>query len=198
MVKQTLSKELSEVKNYKELKSQLKADHEKLAATQERLTKLEKTARELYNKQSQNELEKKKAIERFALDEISSEVLDKIKKRCREESEECHDTMEIIEATKGIIKKQEDALSRLDNKIRNSFPEIWSKIADEFQKQLEASVGETVKLLWVAMLNEAPHQRCISPNGIPERFRIFATPEREEIVTLQEKLWEKFVGNDLD
>lgn len=193
MSKQTTFKEIPEIKAYKELKIQIEAEQRKLTETETKLTNMKSSIKELEGKISESELNKQKNMERFALGEISQSELNKAKKQHLEAVQEYNDTKELVEIMESVIEKQKKILLNLQREMLTTSSAVWDKIADEFQKKLEASVGETAKFLWVAMMSANHHNRPIRPHELPERVRIFATPERDEVTKLQEKLWNEFV-----
>lgn len=193
MARQTTDKEIQEVKTYKELKYRLESEQKKLADMENKLVNMKNDIKELEGKISESELTKQKNMERFALDEISQSELNKAKKLHLEAVQEYNDTKELIDIIESSIEKQAKVVLELQRNMIDASSEVWNRIADEFQKKLEASVGETVKSLWVAMLSANHHCRLIRPFELPERLRIFGTPERDEVTKLQEKLWNAFV-----
>ncbi len=196
MTQKTTFKEIPEIKAYKELKIQIEAAQRKLTETETKLTNMKSSINELEGKISESELNKQKNMERFALGEISQSEMNKAKKLHLEAVQEYNDTKELVEITESVIEKQKKILLNLQREMLTTSSAVWHKIADEFQKKLESSVGETAKSLWVAMMSTNHHCRQIRPFELPERLRIFATPERDEVTKLQEKLWNEFVEED--
>ena len=196
MTQQTTFKEIPEIKAYKELKIQIEAGQRKLTETETKLTNMKSSINELEGKISESELNKQKNMERFALGEISQSEMNKAKKLHLEVVQEYNDTKELIDIIESSIEKQKRIVLELQRKMITTSSEVWNRIADEFQKKLEVSVGETAKFLWVAMLSTNHHCRSICPHELPERLRIFATPERDEAAKLREALWNEFVGAD--
>lgn len=193
MAKQTTNNEIPEVKTYKELKNRFETEQKKLADMENKLVGMKNSIKESEGKISESELTKQKNMERFALDEISQSELNKAKKFHLEVVQEYNDTKELIGIIELSIEKQSKVVLELQRGMIATSSKVWNRIADEFQKKLEASVGETVKSLWAAMLGSNHHYRWINPFELPERLRVFGTPERDEVTKLQEKLWNEFV-----
>jgi len=186
-------KEIPEVKAYKELKTQVDAEQKKLKEVEERLEKLRTDLRKQEERVSKAESKKRVSLEKFAINEATQEEVNKAKRECLEVLQERDDTRELITFLEASVKKQRDVAAQLPQKIHATKIAVWDKIAEILKGQLETAIGDRVKLLWVAMLNTGHHTRPMEPQYLPERFRVIATPHRDEITALQEKLWNEFV-----
>lgn len=186
-------KEIPEIKTYKELKSRVETERRKLSEMENKLAGMRNTIKELEGKISESELTKQKNMERFALGEIPQSELNKAKKLHLEAIQEYNDTKELIDIIASSIQKQTKVVLEVQRDAIAASSKVWNRMADKFQKELEASVGDTVKSLWVAMLNASHHCRSIMPHELPERLRIFGTPERDAIAEMKETLWNEFV-----
>lgn len=185
-------KEIPEVKTYKELKTQVDAEQKKLKDLQERLEKLRTDLRKQEERVSKAESKKRVSLEKFTINEATQEEVNKAKRECLEALQERDDTRELITFLEESVKKQRDAAAQLPQKIHAAKIAVWDKIAWILQGQLETAIGNRAKLLWVAMLNTDHHIRPMEPQYLSERLRVVATPHRDEITALQEKLWNEF------
>lgn len=183
-------KEIPEVKAYKELKTQVEAEQKKLKEFQERLEKLRADLRKQEERVSKAESRKRVSLEKFAINEATQEEVNKAKRECLEALQERDDTRELITFLEESVKKQRDVAAQLPREIHVAEIAIWDKIAEILQGQLETAIGDRAKLLWVAMLNAVHHTRPMEPQYLPERFRVIATPHRDEINALQESALE--------
>jgi predicted nucleic acid-binding Zn-ribbon protein len=187
-------KEMPEVKAYKELKNQVDAEQKKLKDHEERLEKLRADLRKQEERVSKAESKKRMSLEKFAINEATQEEVNKAKRECLEALQECNDTRELITFLEQSVKKQKDVVAQLPQKIHTTKIAVWDKIAERLQGELETAIGDRAKLLWVAMLNTGHHARPMEPQYLPERLRVVATPHRDEITELGNKLWNEFVG----
>lgn len=189
-------KETPEIKAYKELKTQVDTEQKKLKDLEERLETLRTDLRKQEERVAKAESKKRASLEKFAINEATQEEINKTKRECLEALQERDDTRELIAFLEDSVKKQTDVAAQLPQKIHATKKAVWDNIAEVLQGQLETAVGDRAKLLWVAMLNTGHHTRPMEPQSLPERFRVIATPHRDEIPELGNKLWNEFVGAD--
>ncbi len=177
MVKQITDKEIEEVKTYKKLKKQLITEQKKLSDTE-------------------GDVDKKDAIERFVRDEITQAELDSIRKKSLAASKEYNDILELIEFSEDVIAKQRSVILKIEQEMKAIASDIWDKIAGICQDEFEKAVGDTASFLWVAMRSAGRYVPMLYPNDLPERFRAIAAPDSKECETLKTRLWNEFVGAD--
>ncbi|KAB2833424.1 MAG: hypothetical protein F9K48_08460 [Candidatus Brocadia sp.] len=196
MVKQTASLEIGEVKQYKELQSQLVTEQKKLSDTESKLAQIRKDIQELEGKASKSEVYKKDAIERFVRNEITQAELEGFRKKSVAAAKEYDDTMELIAFSEEVIAKQGNVIAEIQRKMRDVSLSIWDKIAEKYQDKFEKAIGDTAGLLWVAMRSGGRYTPLLSRFDLPERFRAIAAPDSKECETLKARLWNEFVGAD--
>lgn len=189
-------KEMPEVKEYKELKTQVDTEQKKLKDLEERLEKLRTDLRRQEERVSKAESKKRMSLEKFANNKAAQEEVNKAKRECLEASQERDDTRELITFMEESVEKQRDVVVQLPQKIDATKIVVWDKIAGILQGELETAVGDRAKLLWVAMLNTGHHTRPMEPQYLPERLRVIATPHRDERTEIGSKIWNEFVGAD--
>lgn len=189
-------KKIPEVKAYKELKTQADSEYKKLKDLEESLEKFRANLRRQEERVTKAELEKRGFLEKLAINKATQEEVNKAKRECLEALHERDDTRELITFLEEAVKKQRDVVAQLPQKIHVAKIAIWNEIAEVLQGQLETAVGDRAKLLWVAMLNTGCHVRPMESQYLPERLRVIATPHRDEIHALEDKLWNEFIGAD--
>ncbi|MEP9410119.1 MAG: hypothetical protein HRF42_01715 [Candidatus Brocadia sp.] len=186
-------KEIPEVEAYKGLKNQADEEQKKLKGLEERLEKLRADLRKQEERVLRAESKKRRSLGKFAINEAAQEEVNKAKRECLEALQERDDTHELITFLEESVKKQRDVAAQLPQKIHATKIAVWDRVAEILQGQLETAIGDRAKLLWVAMLNTGHQVRFMEPQYLPERLQVLATPHRDEITALQEKLWNEFV-----
>lgn len=194
MVKQTASLKIEEVKQYKELQSQLVTEQKKLSETESKLTQIRQDLKGLEDRASKGDVDKKDAMERFVRNEITQAELDSRRKKSLAATKEYDDTLELMSFSEDVIAKQRNVISKIEQEMKVVASGIWDKIAGVYQDKFEKAVGNTAHLLWVAMRSGGRYVHLLSRSDLPERFSAIAAPDLKECETLKARLWSEFVG----